>query len=538
MTSKWPEASRLPERGAGELADEEGLEQLETEAPGEGLRRREFLTKTAAAAGAAGLATALPSDRLVAEAAHRQLSRRLPSPRALPIDTFVVVMMENRSFDHYFGWRKDADARNAGLSYPDRNGRRIPTYRLTPDFQGCGHPDPNHNWAGGRWQMNGGRNDRFVTGDESLEGSDEFAIGYYLEDDLPFLGPASRAFQLHDRFFCSIMASTYPNRHYMWAAQGGGVKNNELPFDTLGQPWETIFDRALRNGVSAQYFASDLPFAALYGTRGVSWTRRVEEYYERARMGTLPNITFVDPPFRDGGGGDGVSADDHPHGDIRLGQAFLSDVVHAFMESPQWKRGALFVVYDEWGGFFDHVKPPRVPDERASKDPNEDWGQMGFRIPALSISPYAYRGRVSHATLGFESILKLISYKFGLGYLTRRHKYALNIGRTFNWGKPSFAVPRLPDPGVVATAPCRTGGGKFPDPTGGAVPYQPGGDPVPRTAPDAGPTRPHPHDIVELETSGYLDRFGYKIPKATYDSIYRDPDSFKRALAQGDRARR
>ena len=74
----------------------------------------------------------------------------------------------------------------------------------------------------------------------------------------------------------------------------------------------------------------------------------------------------------------------------------MADVVHAFMESPQWKRGALFIVYDEWGGFFDHVAPPRVPDIRASNDPAQDYGQMGFRIPAVAVSPYARRGFVSH----------------------------------------------------------------------------------------------------------------------------------------------
>jgi phospholipase C len=514
---RWPEAARVQQRGAGELADAEALERLDATAPEEGLRRREFLTRTAAAAGGAGLASILPTSQLVAEAARRQRTK-LPSPRDLPIDTFVVLMMENRSFDHYFGWRTDADGRNEGLQYPDKDGKLIPTYRLTPDFQGCGHPDPDHGWTGGRWQLNGGRNDRFVTGNEDLVSSDEFAIGYYLPDDLPFMAPASREFLLHDRFFCSILASTYPNRHYMWSAQGGGHKTNVLPVNTLGHQWDTIFDVAQRKGISARYFPSDLPFAALYGPRSLPWTGRVEEYYTRAASGTLPNITFVDPPFRDGGGGDGVSADDHPHGDIRLGQAFMSDVVHAFMESPQWRRGALFVVYDEWGGFFDHVPPPRVPDDRQSADPNEDWGQMGFRIPALTISPYVRRGGVSHASLGFESILKLISYKFGLGYLTKRHRYAYNIGRTMEWRRPTMEPPELPDPGRVASQPCSAGGddGGFPDPTGG----------TPRAA------RPKEHDLVSLETSGYLERLGYEVPPATYDRLYRDPDTVRRASSK------
>ena len=519
----WPEKSRLPVRGAGELANPDALEALEAHAPGEGLRRREFLTRTAAAAGGIGLAGMLPTNQLVAEAARRQRTK-LPSPRDLPIDTFVVLMMENRSFDHYLGWRTDADGKNTGLQYPDKDGNLKPTYRLTPDYQGCGHPDPDHGWEGGRWQMNGGRNDRFVTGNEEGTGSDEFAIGFYLEEDLPFMAPASKEFLLHDRFFCSIMASTYPNRHYMWGAQGGGVKNNEIPADTLGQQWETIFDRAISKGVSATYFNSDLPFAALYGPRGVNWTRKVEEYYARCAGGSLPNISFVDPPFRDGGGGNGVSADDHPHGDIRLGQAFMSDVVHAFMESPQWERGALFIVYDEWGGFFDHVAPPRVPDDLQNvADPNEDWGQMGFRIPAITVSPYVRRGTVSHASLGFESILKLISYKFGLGHLNKRHRYAYNIGRTMEWRRPTMEPPELPDPGTVATAPCSAGGGGgFPDPTG-----------APRAAQDEpAPTRPKEHDLVLLETSGYLERLGYDVPEATYDSLYREPSKVRSASSK------
>ena len=508
--TKWAEQARLRERGQGEAVDDEALERLEAQAPGEGLRRREFLARTAAAAGGVGLAGILPTEQLVAEAARRQRTK-LPSPRNLPIDTFVVLMMENRSFDHYYGWRDDADGRNAGLSYPDRSGALRPTFRLTPDFQGCGHPDPEHGWNGGRWQYHGGRMDRFFTGNEAGTGSDEFAIGYYLADDFPFTAPASREFLLHDRFFSSVLSSTYPNRHYMWSAQGGGIKTNEIPADTLGHSWETIFDRAISKGVGARYFASDLPFAALYGPRGVGWTGRIEEFYGRAATGTLPNITFVDPPFRDGGGGNGVSADDHPHGDIRLGQAFMSDVVHAFMESPQWRRGALFIVYDEWGGFFDHVPPPRVPDDRASRDEKEDWGRMGFRIPALTISPFVKRGAVSHHTLGFESILKLISYKFGLGTLNKRHRYAYNIGRAMQFGRPRFEPPSLPDPGVVATAPCQVGGSQG--------------------VPD--PTRPKEHDLVSLETSGYLDWLGYDVRPATYDSLYRSPHSVRSAYEAG-----
>ena len=497
----------------GELADEAELVAAGAADPESTLRRREFLARTAAVAGSASLASVLPVEQLVAEAAKRQVRGHLPRPRNLPIDTFVVLMMENRSFDHYFGWHDRADGKNRGLSYPDINGNRVPTHRLTPDFQGCEFRDPDHGWDGGRHQYNGGRLNGFVTGNEEGTGSDSIAAGFYLKNDIPFIPHAADAFTLYDRYFCSIMASTYPNRHYQWGAQNGGQKKNVLPPESqqrTGFTWETIFDRAQKHGVSVTYYNSDLPFSALYGTRGLSWTKPISAFYAQAASGTLPHICFVDPPFKDGGGGDGTSADEHPHGDIRLGQAFMSDVVHAFMESPQYKRGALFVNYDEWGGFFDHVRPHFVPDDRENRrNLYENWGFTGFRIPGVTVSPYARGGRVSHMPVTHESILKLISYKFGLGHLNKRHRYATNIGRTFNWGRPDFKPPRLPDPQMIAARPCSLGG------SSGAA----------RMA-----VRPKEHDLVDLENSGLLDRLGYEVKPASYDQIFRQPDSVAKAL--------
>jgi phospholipase C len=499
----------------GELADLDAQERLAAENPEAQMRRRDFLARTATLAGGAALAATLPADALVAEATRRAGLNPLPSPSNLPIDTFVVLMMENRSFDHYFGWHPTADARGEGLQYPAPGGGELDTYRLTPDFQGCGHPDPDHGWAGGRFQWNGGRNDGFVFGNEEGTSSDEFAIGYYLKEDLPFIPHAADAFTLYDRWFCSIMASTYPNRHYQWGAQNGGQKSNVLPPESeeqTGFTWETIFDRALANGVTATYYNSDLPFSALYGQRGLSWTKPISTFYAQAAAGTLPNICFVDPPFKDGGGGDGTSADEHPLADIRLGQAFMSDVVHAFMESPQYERGAVFINYDEWGGFFDHVSPPFVPDDRENRaDLYENWGFAGFRVPNAVVSPYTRKGGVSHMPVTHESILKLISYKFGLGHLNKRHRYASNIGRTFNFNRKNLEPPELPDPTAIAAVPCSMGGN-------------------PKAA-----ERAKPHDLVDLETSGLLERLGYEVKPASYDQTFRDPDKVRRALEASTR---
>ena len=495
----------------GELSDPEVCERLEDESPDEFLRRREFLGRTAALAGLAGIASALPSETLVAEAAKVVArSNPLPSPSELPIDTFVVLMMENRSFDHYFGWHPRADARNRGLKYPDIDGKLHKTHRLTPDYQGCDFRDPDHGWKGGRHQYNRGRMDGFFQGNKQGTGSDEFAIGYYLKEDLGFIPHVADAYTLYDRWFTSIMASTYPNRHYQLAAQNGGQKGNNLPIKddpNLGYTWETILDRAIANGITVGYYVSDLPVPALYGRRGLNWVRPAAQFHLDAATGNLPNVCFIDPPFLDGGGGQGVSADEHPHGDIRLGQAYMSDVAHSFIAGPQYERGAMFINYDEWGGFFDHVRPRHVPDDRANRrNLDEDWSLTGFRIPAVAISPFTRsRGgqRVSHMTATHESILKLISYRFGLGYLNKRHRYASNIGRSFDFARPNLERPDLPDPGYIASTPCILGGS----------------------------ARPKEHDLVKLQTSGLLDRLGYEVQRPTYESLFKEPDKVRKAFA-------
>jgi phospholipase C len=345
--------------------------------------------------------------------------------------------------------------------------------------------------------------------------SDIFSIGYYDEQDLPFIPSVAKAFTAFDRFFCSLLASTYPNREYMHAGQSYGRVDNGLPISTSGQlgfPDSTIFASLSGAGVSNRYFFTDIPVSALWGVPGLLRSSQVQLFYEQAATGTLPALSFVDPAFN--GEGQGTSGDEHPLGDIRVGQAFIADVVHAFMESPQWRRGALFIVYDEWGGFFDHVAPPRVPDLRASRNLDQDFGQMGFRIPAVLVSPYARRGHVDHSIYGFESILKLIRYRFGVGPLTPRDLFANNIAHAFDWeSKPNFDPPSLPTPPQVIAAPCAGA----PLINSGGLGIDGGLLGIPLLA------RPKPHDLDLLRSSGYLERLGFDYRPATPATMYRHP---------------
>ena len=171
----------------------------------EDLSRRDFLERTAHAAGLAGMAGVLPASTLLYEAADAEARRaRLPSPRNVEIDHFVVLMMENRSFDHYFGWAPGADA-SQKQSFRDGAGNQVPTRPASnlganSQWKGCGFNDPGHGWKSGRAQLRGG----FMA---PGSGNDIFALSYYDRGQLGFIHQAASTYTLYDRYFCSILSS-------------------------------------------------------------------------------------------------------------------------------------------------------------------------------------------------------------------------------------------------------------------------------------------------------------------------------------------
>ncbi len=392
------------------------------------LSRRQVLAGAAGAAGA------------VALGAHAQATAAtpLPKPGASGIDHIVVLMMENRSFDHYWGWLDGADGKQAGLSYVDRDGVRRKTHHLT-DFQGCAHPDPDHSFEGGRVQLNGGRCDGWLRSGES----DEFAIGYYAQKDLGFYGHAAPYWTTFDRYFSATLAETYPNRFYQHSAQTDRLHNNT---DIATMP--TIWDRLKSKGVSHGYYYVDVPFVALWGTKHLDIARTWPQFLADAAAGTLPAVSFVDPKFLDED--TGSSADDHPHADIRAGQSFVNQVYEAVTRGPGWARTALVVNYDEWGGFFDHVPPGTAPDAT----PKAGTGRRGFRTPCMLVSPRARRHHVSHQVYDHASVLKMIEWRWGLKSLTPRDAAARNIAEALDFGNPAnLQAPRWSVPAAVS-APC------------------------------------------------------------------------------------
>jgi hypothetical protein len=177
------------------------------------------------------------------------------------------------------------------------------------------------------------------------------------------------------------------------------------------------------------------------------FVRTLDVFFSDAAAGNLPNVSFITPWF-----GGPFRTDDHPHGDIVLGQRYIEALYTAFVRSPQWQRGMFVLVYDEWGGFFDHVRPPVVPDPRSSSEDDDNFGQTGFRVPSMAASPYARRGYVDHNLYDHTSILRFLEWRF-LGapaqgpdrgdsrwFLTKRDRYANNYGASLKFEDPDPEV--------------------------------------------------------------------------------------------------
>jgi phospholipase C len=403
------------------------------------ISRRRFIQTTAGAAGAAAFAH---TDWLLSA---RPL---LPSPKSSGIDHIVVVTMENRSFDHMMGWVPGAEGMQAGLTYTDEAGVAFPT-RHAPligdpperDFQGCGHPDPDHSYDGGRVQFNGGACDGWLRADDDTTTTDDYPIWYYTDADLQFFAGAARDWTICDQYFSSIMGPTFPNRIFSHCAQTDRIENS---FELSTLP--TIWDRLAERRVSAGYYFSDVPFLALWGPKYQPISHRLSTFFEHCRTGRLPEVSYVEPRFL--GENEGLSNDDHPHADLRNGQAFQNSIYEAVASSRHWKNTMIVFQYDEWGGFFDHVAPSTAPisdiDRAAGYTdhaPDAPGGLRGFRVPAIIMSPFAQRGHVAHTVFDHTSVLRFIEWRWKLDPLTERDATAANLAEALDFSSRSLAAP-------------------------------------------------------------------------------------------------
>jgi phospholipase C len=361
------------------------------------------------------------------------------------IKHIVVVMMENRSFDHFLGWLPNANGQQANLIYQDVNGVSHPTHPLSPDWTGCGFNDPDHSYSGGRVEINYGKMDGFM----KTSHADDYAIGYYQEGDNRFLSQFARSFTTCDMYFPSILGPTIPNRIFQLCGQTDRLDDNISLC-----PYRTIFDACARAGVSSRYYYSNIPVLALFPIDALVFARPFAAFLSDCQNGSLPAVSFVDPRltllFN-------LGNDNHPESDIRNGDAFIAQVYNAVATGPEWDSTVLVMNYDEWGGFFDHVAPPRALAPNGT-DPDLVDGKalLGCRCPCVVASPWTVGSpadpTVNHTTFDHTSVLKMIESVFGVTPLAARETSndVGNLLTAIDLNNPPAAAPALPHPDAVA----------------------------------------------------------------------------------------
>ncbi|MBI3786117.1 MAG: hypothetical protein HY270_22245, partial [Deltaproteobacteria bacterium] len=278
------------------------------------ITRRQALRQLGAVAGVAALGPMVAGCGNDGEPAKEGTTSDL-KPADLRVDTLIIVMMENRSFDHYFGTRSlleglPVDGLQASFSNPRPDGSLVPVYPLSDRCV----EDPPHGWDASHRQVDDGRMDGFVREHWANVGSahGDQVMGYLQRSQLPVSYALADEFSLCQRWFCSVRGPTWPNRFYLHCAQSNGRKNNDFPLGS-GFKFKTIYDVLEAAGIAWKYYYTDLPFLALFSTLHANTARfaAIQQFFDDARSGVLPPVCVVEPGFG--------SNDDHPPHDIQKG---------------------------------------------------------------------------------------------------------------------------------------------------------------------------------------------------------------------------
>jgi phospholipase C len=366
-----------------------------------------------------------------------------PAPKlqgAHKIEHVVVIMQENRSFDEYFGTYPRADGIPAGVCLPRLSGTCVQPYHDPADRNGGG---PHQN-AQAVADINGGLMDGFVQQSERaclrtpralacLRPDD--VMGYKTAEDIPNYWAYARSFVLQDRMFEPVSASSLPSHLFMvsgWSARCTTPRNpstctsdlsSEKPSKAQGPVygWTDLTYLLHKHHVSWRYYVgvgaepdcgngattcppepqnprrlgkwNPLPgFVTVHQDRELGNVHAAGDFFAAARSGHLPAVSWVVPSRR---------YSEHPLDLVSDGQFWVTSLVNAVMRGPDWKSTAIFVSWDDWGGFYDHVVPPIV-----------DGNGYGLRVPGLVISPYAKRGYIDHQPLSHDAYLKFIEDVF------------------------------------------------------------------------------------------------------------------------------
>jgi phospholipase C len=359
----------------------------------------------------------------------------------------VVIMQENRSFDSYFGTYPGADGIPPGTCVPDpASGSCVRPFHDRYDSN-AGGPHGAKNAVA---DVGGGKMDGFVSQQEAAKkscvlkfnpacdqgGASHDVMGYHDGEDIPNYWAYARDFVLQDHMYESTASWSLPAHLYMVSGWSASCRR---PYDPMscrsnlvgpdhehanGRPdyaWTDLTYLLHRAGVTWAYYVAPgtqpdcdddaiscaparqnagtpeiwnpLPdFTDVRQDGQVGNVQSIADFYAAARAGTLPTVSWITPNGKES---------EHPPALVSVGQSYVTGLIDTIMRSPDWPSTAIFLAWDDWGGFYDHVVPPTV-----------DVNGYGLRVPGLVISPYARRGFVDHQTLSFDAYLKFIEDDF------------------------------------------------------------------------------------------------------------------------------
>jgi len=355
----------------------------------------------------------------------------LPRFSKLPVEHIVIIFQENRTFDHYFGTFPGANGIPEGAALPVAPGssqRITPFHLTTTSWTGNPVTDLSHAHKVAEVAYDGGKMDGFVYAEDS-----NLTMGYYDNRDIPQYWELASKFVLMDNFFSSEMGPSLPNHLYLIAGQSGGLLEN-ANVSRLNLDFPTIMDEMDAKGVSWRYYfdAIDYMKPDLWDPLPafVQFRRNPERlsthmapstrFIDDVKAGNLPQVVWVMPP---GGGSE------HPPADIKKGEAYVMSLVDAIQQSPYGDSTVIFITWDDYGGFYDHVPPPQI----------DSFG-LGFRVPCIVVSALAKRGLVDHTQADFCSILKFIETIHSLPPLTNRDAVNSDMAQTLSPPQASLIV--------------------------------------------------------------------------------------------------
>ncbi len=385
-------------------------------------------------AGPLGLAQAAPVDQ--------------SNPTKTPIKHLVVLMQENHTFDNYFGTYPGADGLPANTSMPinpkDPSAGSIQPWHIGNSTI----TDLSHSAATFKGQYDNGKMDGFVSYLKSINQSGQLSMGYYDGTDIPYYWNLASNYVLFDRFFSSAADGSGAN-HMFWVAGQSPQVGRGQNLNTILANIPTIFDRLQAAGVSWKFYVENYDPSINYrnqanaGSKGsqVIWVPLLNfdrfiddptlashivdlnQYYTDLRQGTLPAVAYIVPSGQS----------EHPPQKPVTGERTVKNLIQELMRSSSWDTSAFMLLYDDWGGWYDHVAPPQVDSQG-----------YGLRVPGILVSPYARKGFIDNTQLDFTSILKFIEVNWNVPSLASRDAAANNFLEAFDFSQAPRSAQFLP----------------------------------------------------------------------------------------------